>query len=431
VLKVLHFADLHLGVENFGKLNPKTSLNSRVEDFLNAFDLLVEKGLKEKVDLVIFAGDAFRDRNPNPTLQREFAKRISKFIHAGIPVVLLVGNHDLPRVKNRANTLEIYKVLDIPGLTVIDQIEIIKIKTGKGYVQIAGVPWDYFLNLFLALKAEQKTTRSVVPNSTLSEAKGKEREPENLKKLLEEQIKAKIKDLAERLDPDFPSILTAHLPLGQQFGSEQDLEIELDVFLKPEIVINSDFDYIALGHMHRFQELSKDPLAIYPGSLEKVDFGEKNQEKGFVIINLPQKKDKEGIGKSIKPTTFKFNSTSKRRFLELEFDLDELKDPNEFLTKIEEQKTKLDDAIVRIVLTGAKATLNQLDHSRLKELLSSTYYYATHTEFTDKKKTRSELTVEVTPLKALEEYLKLTKVPKNKIDNLKKQAQELMKEVEE
>lgn len=414
MLKVLHFADLHLGVENFGKLNPKTGLNSRVEDFLNAFDLLVEKGLKEKVDLVIFAGDAFRDRNPNPTLQREFAKRISKFIHAGIPVILLVGNHDLPRVKNRANTLEIYKVLDIPGLTVIDQIEIIKIKTGKGYVQIAGIPWDYFLNLFLALKAEQKSDKK-----------------EDLKKLLEEQIKAKINDLAKKLDPDFPSILTAHLPLGQQFGSEQDLEIELDIFLKPEIVINSDFDYIALGHMHRFQELSKDPLAIYPGSLEKVDFGEKNQEKGFVIVDLPQKKDKEGIGTSIKPATYKLHPTSKRRFIELEFNLEEPKDPNEIFKEIENQKSKLDGAIVRIVLTGAKATLNQLDHSRLKELLSSTYYYATHTEFTDKKKTRSELTVEVTPLKALEEYLKLTKVPKNKIDNLKKQAQELMKEIEE
>ena len=414
MLKVLHFADLHLGVENFGKLNPKTGLNSRVEDFLNAFDLLVEKGLKEKVDLVIFAGDAFRDRNPNPTLQREFAKRISKFIHADIPVVLLVGNHDLPRVKNRANTLEIYKVLDIPGLTVIDQTGIVKVKTKKGYVQIAGIPWDYFLNLSLALKAEQKNDKK-----------------EDLKKLLEEQIKAKINDLAKKLDPDFPSILTAHLPLGQQFGSEQDLEIELDVFLKPEIVINSDFDYIALGHMHRFQELSNDPLAIYPGSLEKVDFGEKNQEKGFVIVDLPQKKDKEGIGTSIKPATYKFYPTSKRRFIELEFNLKEPKDPNEIFKEIENQKPKLDDAIVRIVLTGAKATLNQLDHSRLKELLSSTYYYATHTEFTDKKKTRSELTVEVTPLKALEEYLRLTKVPKNKIDNLKKQAQELMKEVEE
>ncbi|MFC1651672.1 exonuclease SbcCD subunit D [Patescibacteria group bacterium] len=416
MLKVLHFADLHLGVENYGKLNSKTGLNSRVEDFLAAFDSLVETGLKEKVDLVIFAGDAFRDRNPSPTLQREFAKRISKFIHAGIPVVLLVGNHDLPRMKNRANTLEIYKVLDIPGLTVIDQTEIVKIKTGKGYVQIAGIPWDYFLNLFLALKAEQKN--------------GDKDKKEDLKKLLEEQIKAKIKDFAEKIDSDLPSILTAHLPLGIQFGSEQELEIELDVFLKPEVVINSDFDYIALGHMHKFQELSKEPLAIYPGSLEKVDFGEKKQKKGFVIIDLPQKKDKEGIGTSIKPANHKFYPTSKRKFIELEFNLEKLKDPNEILTEIEKQKTKLDDAIVKIILTGTKSDLNQLDHSRLNELLKSTHDYIPSTKLVDRKKARSELTVEVTPLKALEEYLKLTKTPKDKAGELKKRAQELIKEIE-
>ncbi len=408
MLKVLHFADLHLGIENYGKLNPKTGLNTRVEDFLAAFDVLTEKGISEKVDLVVFAGDAFRDRNPNPTLQREFAKRISKLVQNKIPVVLLVGNHDLPRVKNRANTLEIYKVLNIPDITVIDSAETVKVKTRKGYVQIVGIPWDYFLNLFLALKA------------------GSKNKPEKMHNLLEEQIKAKINDFAEKLDPDIPSILLAHLPLGHNFGSEQDLEMELDVFLKKEVVLNSHFDYVGLGHMHRFQKLSESPLAIYSGSLERVDFGEKDEDKGFVIIDLPQKKDK----KSHPVTAAQFYPTAQRRFIEIEYSLDIFKDPTLVLDKIDDQKTKLNGTIVKVVLRGTKNALNQLDHNRLNDILKTTSHYQLKRVFTDQTKTRSDLTVEMLPLDTLAKYLKLVKTPQNKIETLKKEAQKIINELE-
>lgn len=407
MLKVLHFADLHLGVENYGKLNPKTALNTRVEDFLKAFDLLVETGIKEKVDLVIFAGDAFRDRKPDITLQREFAKRLSKFIENKIPVVLLVGNHDLPRIKNRANTLEIYKVLNIPGVTVIDQTEMIKMKTRKGVVQIAGIPWDYFLNLFLALKADPKN------------------KPEKIKELVEEQIKAKITHFAEELDPKLPNILTAHLPFGHQFGSEQDLEIELDVFLNKEAIINPKFNYIALGHMHRFQKLSESPLTIYPGSLERVDFGERAEDKGFVIIDLPQQKDQE------KQTVSHFYSTAQRKFVEIEYDLRNYQDPDLVLEKITEDKEQFNNAIVKLILKGTKNDLSQFDYDKLNDIFKIAFHYQLKREFSDKTKTRSDLTVEMTPIDTLEKYLKLTKTPQDKIETLKKEAQKVMAEINE
>ncbi len=405
----MHFADLHLGIENYGKLNPKTGLNTRVEDFLAAFDLLVEKGISEKVDLVIFAGDAFRDRNPNQTLQREFAKRISKIVQNKIPVVLLVGNHDLPRVKNRANTLEIYKVLNIPDITVIDSAETVKVKTRKGIVQVVGIPWDYFSNLFLALKADPKN------------------KPDKIQALLEEQIKAKIDNFAKKLNPKIPSILLAHLPLGHNFGSEQELEMELNVFLKKEVVLNNHFDYVGLGHMHRFQKLSENPLTIYSGSLERVDFGEKDEEKGFVLINLPQKKDK----KVHSQTVAEFYKTAQRRFVEIEYSLDTFKDPTLVLDRISDEKIKLNGAIVRVIIKGSKSNLNQIDHHRLSDILKDTAHYQLKRIFTDQTKTRSDLTVEMLPLDTLEKYLKLTKMPQNKIDILKKEAQVIMKELEE
>ncbi len=53
-MKIVHFADLHLGVEKYGKLDPATGLSSRLADFLHVLDELVDYSLENRVDLVLF-----------------------------------------------------------------------------------------------------------------------------------------------------------------------------------------------------------------------------------------------------------------------------------------------------------------------------------------------------------------------------------------
>ncbi len=72
-IRLLHFADVHIGVESYGRMDAQTGLSSRVRDFLRRMDEMVEYARRHQVDLAIFAGDAFKSQNPNPTLQREFA----------------------------------------------------------------------------------------------------------------------------------------------------------------------------------------------------------------------------------------------------------------------------------------------------------------------------------------------------------------------
>ena len=78
MIKLLHFADLHLGVENYGRIDPATGLSTRLVDFLRAYDQVVDYALENDISLVIFAGDAYKTRDPNPTYQREFARRIRR-----------------------------------------------------------------------------------------------------------------------------------------------------------------------------------------------------------------------------------------------------------------------------------------------------------------------------------------------------------------
>ena len=93
-MRVLHFSDLHIGVENYGRTDPETGLSTRLGDFLDSLDQVVEFALNEGVDLVLLAGDAYKGRDPTQTHQREFAKRLNRLSQAQIPTFLLGGNHD-------------------------------------------------------------------------------------------------------------------------------------------------------------------------------------------------------------------------------------------------------------------------------------------------------------------------------------------------
>ena len=114
-IRLLHFADLHVGMENYGKLDPRTGINRRVLDFLHRFDELIDYGLEREVDLVLFGGDAYKRRAPNPTYQRAFARRVKKLADAGVTVVLLVGNHDLPAMAQKARPTRSSSSMDREG----------------------------------------------------------------------------------------------------------------------------------------------------------------------------------------------------------------------------------------------------------------------------------------------------------------------------
>jgi exonuclease SbcD len=105
---LLHFADAHIDMANYGRRDPESGLPMRVIDFLKSLDKIIDSAIEEKVDLVLFAGDAYKDRNPAPTFQREWGKRIIRLSKAGIPTVLLVGNHDLSPALGRAHAIEEY-----------------------------------------------------------------------------------------------------------------------------------------------------------------------------------------------------------------------------------------------------------------------------------------------------------------------------------
>ncbi|MBE2200850.1 MAG: metallophosphoesterase, partial [Anaerolinea sp.] len=141
-IRLLHFADAHIDIANYGRHDPHTALPIRVVDFLKSLDQIIDRALSEPVDLVIFAGDAYKDRNPHPTFQREWGLRMMKLSQAGIPTLLLVGNHDVSPASGRAHTLHEYTTLAVPHIHVADRIRRFGPDDLGGLpVQIITVPW--------------------------------------------------------------------------------------------------------------------------------------------------------------------------------------------------------------------------------------------------------------------------------------------------
>ena len=123
-MRILHFSDVHIGVENYGRPDPDTGLSTRLADFLYTLDEVVNYAIENNIDLALFCGDAYKSRDPSQTHQREFARRIARLSSAGIPVFMVVGNHDMPFTASRANALEIFRTLDVSNAYTGDTLNV-------------------------------------------------------------------------------------------------------------------------------------------------------------------------------------------------------------------------------------------------------------------------------------------------------------------
>lgn len=385
-MRLLHFADLHIGVENYGRPDPASGFSTRLLDFLHAFDELVECALSERVDLVLFAGDAYKSREPSQTHQREFAKRIHRLRAAGIPVFLLIGNHDLPNAVARANALEIFQTLEIEGVYVAPKIGAYRIPTRSGDLQIVAVPWP---NQSLLL------TRDQYKNKTIDQI---DRDVEDL-------LTREIVRLGEEQDPAVPTVLTAHIALSEsrvKTGSEKWMTVGHFPSLLPGSLRADLFDYVALGHHHVYQQLSDHPPIVYPGSLQRVDFGEEKDPKGFVLVDIDPSRP---LGE--RTVQIEFREVQARRFVTIAVAPREEDPTEEVLAAI--AKGGVRDAIVRVQLSLRPAQDALLRDADLRRALENAHYVASITREVEQA-VRRRLSGEhepeqLTPLEALRLYL--------------------------
>ena len=270
-MKLLHFADAHIDMANYGRHDPKTGLPLRVLDFLKSLDTIIDAAINEQVDLVIFAGDAYKDRSPAPTFQREWGKRIIRLSQAKIPTLLLVGNHDLSPAMGRAHAIQEFDTLQVPFVRVLQKPEFLTPEDLWGLpVQVIAMPWISRSGLMASTEASAVDVRELYAS-------------------IEERISGLVEEWMNEADSSLPLILTAHASVeGAMFGAERMVMLGSDLVLPTSLVKDRRLDYVAMGHIHKPQNLNEGnhPPVIYPGSIERVDFGEATDDKFFIIAKV-------------------------------------------------------------------------------------------------------------------------------------------------
>ncbi len=348
-MKILHFADAHIDMANYGRHDPKTGLPLRVLDFLKSLDTIVDTAIAEKVDLVIFAGDTYKDRSPAPTYQREWERRILRLSQANIPTLLLVGNHDLSPATGRAHALQEFKTLEIPYIRVLDKPEFISSKELGLPVQIIALPW---------------VSKSGMMAYSQMSAEDGGKVYEKLETLLTEFVE----DSFENVDESLPTILTAHASVqGAKYGAERMVMLGNDLVLSGSLVRDKRLDYVALGHIHKPQNLNEDthPPVIYPGSIERVDFGEVKDKKFFVIADIAKGKTKVDWREL----------TEIRPFIDSFIKLDSEEDITAKLKAKLSTQEKLKDAIVRLVIEYPRAWDSLIDEPALRKYTAEAFEF--------------------------------------------------------
>jgi DNA repair protein SbcD/Mre11 len=269
-MKILHFADAHIDMANYGRHDPQTGLPLRVLDFLKSLDTIVDAAITEKVDMVIFAGDAYKDRSPAPTFQREWGRRIIRLSRAGIPTFLLVGNHDMSPAAGRAHAIQEFDTLEIPHVRVLQKPCFLGADELGLPVQIIAIPYISRSGLMAALEVSGVDRAEIYSE-------------------IEKRLTELMLSWLENADPSLPVIMTAHASVqGASYGSERTVMLGADFVLPASLVKDTRLDYVALGHIHKPQDLNegRHPPVIYPGSIERVDFGEARDEKYFIIAEV-------------------------------------------------------------------------------------------------------------------------------------------------
>lgn len=325
VLRVLHFADAHIDIANYGRYDPQLALPVRVVDFLQSLDTIVNTAVDEAVDLVIFAGDAYKDRNPHPTFQREWGRRMMRLSQAGIPVLLLVGNHDVSPAAGRAHTMQEFNTLAVPHIFIADRITRFGPDELGLPVQIITIPW---------VSRHQLMTREETAGLSLQEVLDS----------IEERVTTAVAQLVETADPDLPLILAAHANVqGATYGSERSVMLGHELVLSGSLVNDRRLDYVALGHIHKHQCLSAkgaQPPVVYPGSIERIDFGEAKERKGFVLANVRKGQ-----------TDWEFVKLPTRRFLDFQLQIETGDTTTDEVLAQLPPPDKVADAICRVQLT--------------------------------------------------------------------------------
>jgi exonuclease SbcD len=193
-----------------------------------------------------------------------------------------------------------------------------------------------------------------------------------------------------------------------------------DYVLLQSNVARPEFDYVAMGHIHKKQVLEESPPVVYPGSLQRIDFSEENDEKGYFVVDID----------SDRGVSFEFQPVNARRFVTIKVDVGEHEtDPTRsVIDTIAGHEIK--DAVVRVQITIPEQLTPLLNDGEVRRALQDAHAVAAISrDVAREHRLRMPISSAegLEPLEALKKYLELKK-PAVPVESLLEYGQRLIGE---
>ena len=236
-LRLAHLADTHLGYRALGRADPATGRNQRAVDIERAFEAAIDDLLARQVDLVVHAGDVFHHTRPSWSALRCFVRQLRRVEAAGIPCVVIGGNHDTPRLRTTGSVFGLLE-LALPGIDFVAGYEVGERRLDALDLTLHAVPHGALTNPNPPIVLPEVGRRNVMVTHGLAPG-------------------VKLRGSRQ------------HEP-GEETLSGTLLE--------------SGFDYVALGHYHLWGDQGHD--AWYSGSTERIGWGDEPVAPGYLIVEL-------------------------------------------------------------------------------------------------------------------------------------------------
>lgn len=326
-MRILHTADWHLA-DRLGRID-------RTDDLRRAVERVADYCRSEKVDVLLVAGDLFSELAGADAL-RESIKHLQEtfqpFLRNGGTILTLTGNHDK---ENFCQTLRHAMNLASPAAGRFGDI----VPAGRLYLATGPI----MLSL-LDRQTEKAIQFLLMPYPTPTRYL-KDEESQRYQSLDEKNrhlmaaFTRALNDLQSdnRFDPTLQTVLGAHIHVrGAELPTLFRLSEQEDV-LFCDADLPTGFAYIALGHIHRAQFLGGQTHVRYSGSIERMDLGEKDDQKGVVLFDLGP----EGLREE--PTVLPLDATP---IYEIE-----IHSPQDELSGLKERYAGANEDLVRIVCT--------------------------------------------------------------------------------
>lgn len=283
-MRILHTSDWHLGRSLEGR--------SRLPEQVRFIDELCGIVEEEKTDMILIAGDIFDTVNPSAAAEELYYEALDRLAAGGLrAVVVIAGNHDSPERLCAAAPLALRQGITILGLpkeivkpTGEDAGKVCRPAAGQGWAKIR-IPSLSEMAVIAMLPYPSESRLNEVLTHSLEETE--------LRLEYSQRVRQLFAVLGTNFQPDTVNLGLSHLYVRGGLESESERPIQLGgaPTVEPDVMpVNAH--YIALGHLHRPQEVKGAPVpARYSGSPLAYSFSETGYAKSVMLIEaFPQKR---------------------------------------------------------------------------------------------------------------------------------------------